>query len=163
MSNKYIEHLKYLYRHKKYIIKYGLKMKISPIQLLLHDWDKCLIPFQFLTYSNKFDNNGEYNKNIFSISQSLHYLLNRHHPQHWSKYGKDSNVKKHIKSRYLREMILDWTAAEAAKGRIPNKDDIFFYTRQWYGRDEKNIVNMLSDEDLEYVLDYIGISGGDKW
>lgn len=157
MSNKYIEHLKYLYRHKKYIMKYGLKMKMNFIQLLLHDWDKCLIPFQFMTYSNKFDDKGEYNKNLFNISQTLHYLLNRHHPQHWTKYNKSGAIKPKISQKYLREMILDWTAAEAAKGRISSYDDMFYHTRQWYKKDEKNIINMLDDKQIEYVKDFIGI------
>ena len=73
------------------------------------------------------------------------------------RYNKNGSLKSKISQKYLKEMILDWTAAEAAKGRISSYDDMFYHTRQWYKKDEKNIINMLDDKQIEYVKDFIGI------
>jgi len=46
-------YLKYLIRHKWFVFRAGLKLKVSIWRLLIHDWTKFL-PSEFFPYLRKF-------------------------------------------------------------------------------------------------------------
>lgn len=101
---KHWQYLKYVIRHKWYVFRECLKLGVSPLIAVFHDWDKFL-PDEWLPYTNFFYGNfptqrdvnrahmlgiGGYNpytkeqcKEDFAIAWMKHQHRNKHHWQYW--------------------------------------------------------------------------------
>jgi hypothetical protein len=153
--SKYLKYLRYLLRHKWYVMiecfKYGLIWRG-----LVHDLSKFL-PSEFFSYANYFygsfpplkcfhgDNRnwaletGLYEEKIteeFNYAWNLHQKRNKHHWQYWVCI-QDSDKPKifsvGMPRKYLIEMLCDWRGAGRA---INGKDD----TAEWYKKNKKNMI-----------------------
>ncbi len=100
----YLRYFFSVLRHKKFILKHGLKVGGIPLwTLIIHDWSKFL-PKEFFTGAKKFYGSVEDRKWI--EARNTHYKLNPHHWQHWISNG----IAKPIPEKYVREMVADWLA-----------------------------------------------------
>jgi hypothetical protein len=159
---KYLKYLRYLLRHKWFVLiecfKYGLYWRG-----LIHDCSKFL-PDEFIPYADYFygkenhmierkDNN--YNKvnntgdKKFDYAWLLHQKRNKHHWQWWIlPETKGSFIKYEITEPYLTEMLCDWIGAGKAQGKTSPKEDPLYTVRNWWNIHKNSII--LHDNTLLY-------------
>lgn len=153
MKSKFVVYLKYLMRHRWFVMlecwKRGLWWRG-----LVHDWHKFL-PDEFIPYMNRFgggiqagrDKTGYYNPNktgdpAFDKAWFLHQKRSFHHWQSWCTPEDGGQFVKvlEIEEPYRTEMICDWLGAGRAQGTPgikswweANKHKIVLHenTRQW--------------------------------
>lgn len=144
---KHIKYLRYLLRHKWYVMtecfRHGLIWRG-----LMHDLSKFL-PSEFVPYANFFyggkndikrgrDSTGYYKPTDtgdadFDFAWLLHQKRNRHHWQWWILPEDDGGVKVlEIQEPFLTEMICDWIGAGKAQGKFSPVSDKFRETRNWW-------------------------------
>ncbi len=145
---KYIKYLRYLLRHKWYVMiecfREGLIWRG-----LMHDLSKFL-PSEIIPYTNFFygkkgddikskrDKTGYYKPTdtgdkAFDFAWLLHQKRNRHHWQWWILPEDEGGVKVlPMTDEYRREMICDWIGAGKAQGHFSPPHDKYFETRNWY-------------------------------
>lgn len=79
-------YLKYVLRHKWYVLREGRKLGVPLLILILHDWDKFL-PDEWFPYARTFyKSNGEkqYVESVdFAVAWMKHQHRNKHHWQYW--------------------------------------------------------------------------------
>lgn len=121
---KYWNNLRYIMRHKYYVMKAAWKLsQYCPSRLLvwrgiIHDWSK-FTPAEFGAYANHFFSNSK-GAVAFADAWEHHLNVNKHHPEHWDDPD-DMEVLD------LFEMVCDWYGAGKAKN--PNEPtDIL----EWY-------------------------------
>jgi Family of unknown function (DUF5662) len=129
------DNLKYLWIHKWYVWVYGRRLKVSRLQLLLHDWTK-LLPAEWFS-----DARHHYRKDLAKtgdfIRGRLHHIhWNKHHWQYWVILNEEDEKPRLVKipERYIREMVADWQAAGRAKGETHT-------ALEWYMQ-RKNFIKM---------------------
>lgn len=139
---KYIEYLKYLVRHKYFVMvecfKEGLYWRG-----LVHDLSKFL-PSEFFPYADHFNGSiqgcetgyykpAEQGDKRFDLAWILHQKRNRHHWQWWVLPNDEGGSKAmEIEDSYLKEMVCDWVGAGKAQGKVSPKEDKYFETIKWY-------------------------------
>jgi|GEM_PF-401922 len=139
------QYLKYVLRHKWFVFRAGLKLRVPLLALLLHDWDK-FTPGMWLPYARTFrkpNGEGQYEpSDAFFHAWNGHEKRNKHHWQYWV-LVKDSGelVPLPMPDRHRREMLADWIGA----GRALGKPD----TRAWYQANSRKI--MLHPETRAWV------------
>lgn len=116
---RYLLHLRYLLRHKFYVLCAGRRRGVPLWQLIIHDWSKFL-PSEFFPYTKLFC--GEESE-ATRAAIALHVSRNPHHWEHWCPEG----VPLPIPDRYLQEMLSDWDGAALAKS--DGVDTPTFYAR----------------------------------
>jgi hypothetical protein len=80
------QYLKYVLRHKWYVLLAGIGLRVPLHILLLHDWDKFL-PDEWFPYARTFyapDGTKQYIESVeFARAWMLHQHRNKHHWQYW--------------------------------------------------------------------------------
>ncbi len=80
------QYLKYVLRHKWFVLVAGLELKVPLWILILHDWDKFL-PDEWFPYARCFykpDGSKQYDPSpAFDWAWNLHQKRNKHHWQFW--------------------------------------------------------------------------------
>lgn len=146
---KYWKNLKYLLKHKYYVLvecwKRGLYWRG-----LVHDNSKFL-PSEFIPYANHFF--GE--KRKLGKAWLLHQRRNKHHWQWWILIEDNGRIKiLEIEKPYLIEMICDWIGAAKAQGHYSPPKDPLLATRNWYNRNKnKMILHPKSRLEVERILE----------
>ena len=148
---KHFEYLKYIVRHKWYVFVAGRKLKVSLIQLIVHDWHKFL-PTEWMPYVEYFygDHGAKFNggfmwewteagnvKLAFDKAWLSHIHFGKHHWQHWilrEDSGKIACIE--MPDKYVVEMVADWMGAGRA---ITGKWEV----ESWF---VKNASNMLEKQ-----------------
>ena len=168
---KYFKYLKYLFKHKYYVFKFGLKLKVPIFRLLIHDWSKFLSS-ELIPYVNYFYGNYESEKEAiiytyqrafgvpypkeltkefwkkkFDYAWNLHQKRNKHHYQFWI-LTEDSGKQIYLDmpDKYIKEMVADWASAGfCITGKLKIKD--------WYHKNKERI--LISDNtrtQVEYLI-----------
>lgn len=127
---KYLKYLKYLVRHKWFVMIECFKVKLY-WQGIVHDLSKFL-PNEFIPYMNYFygenrdikigrNKTGYYKPTDtgdkeFDFAWLLHQKRNRHHWQWWILPEDEGGIKVlEMPEKYLKEMICDWKGAGKAQ------------------------------------------------
>lgn len=166
---KYYKYLKYVIRHKWFVMLACFKQGIY-WQGITHDLSKFR-PSEFFPYANYFYGNkpNDRDKNKwrkstttsdeqFDFAWLLHLKRNPHHWQWWILPEDDGGTKiLDMPSHYLSEMLCDWHGAGQAQGRKTsdyqwwkdNKDkmQLSYWTHQ-------NIETILSENMMEFKSNY---------
>lgn len=150
---KHLEYLKYLLRHKYFVMiecfREGLYW-----QGLMHDISH-FFPSEFFPYSDyafkydmdvkrieegSTDNDDEVDKK-FNFAWLLHKKRNKHHWQWWVEFDvRDGVMILEMEELYLKEMICDWIGAGKAQCYYRSKkDDRYFEVREWYAAHKNKI------------------------
>lgn len=97
---KHIKYLRYVIRHKWFVFRAGLKLRVPVVSLILHDWTKFL-PIEWTPYvdyfygnypklseihgdmRNQFTRTHEVVKGEFDRAWNHHQKANMHHWQYW--------------------------------------------------------------------------------
>lgn len=158
---KYLKYLKYVLRHKWYVMKFCFQEGLF-WQGLVHDNSKFR-PSEFFPYANFFygkkgsdikrgrDETGYYKPTdtgdlAMDFAWLLHQKRNKHHWQFWILPEDEGGIKiLEIPERYIREMICDWKGAGMAQG-TPN-------VIAWYEKNRnKMTIHPKSRGFLEFLL-----------
>lgn len=137
------EYLKYVLRHKWYVLLAGLKLGVPLRQLVVHDWSKFL-PSEWLPYARHFYGGaysaGEHDarKAAFREAWLKHLHRSPHHHQYWL-LREDSGVAFALEmpERFAREMVADWAGAGRAQlGDSWTPSEVV----GWYEKNEEKMV-----------------------
>lgn len=83
------QYLKYVVRHKWFVLLAGIELGVPLLILLLHDWDKFM-PDEWFAYVRTFyaaDGTKRYQPGPdFSVAWKAHQKRNKHHYQYWMKF-----------------------------------------------------------------------------
>jgi len=138
--NKYYKYLRYLIRHKYYVMVECFKVGLY-WRGIVHDLSK-FYPSEFFPYANFFYNrdiNNPYkriyldNEIDFEFAWLSHQKRNKHHWQWWILLG-DNGVTRifEMSYKYRLEMLCDWKGASKAQGRNGE-------IKEWYKKNKENI------------------------
>jgi len=166
--SKYIKYLKYVIRHKFFVLvecwKRGLYWRG-----LTHDLSK-LRPSEFFPYVSYFygykddikkgrDSTEHYkltdtvNKN-FDFAWLLHQKRNRHHWQWWVLPEDDGDTKVlEMEENDRTEMLCDWIGAGKAQGYFSPKEDPLQETRKWWNKNNHKM--QLHKNTRKYFVDLL--------
>ena len=115
---RHVNYLKYILRHKWFVIVASRKFGVPLWLALLHDWSKFR-PSELTPYAETFyKSNGEkqYVESMeFEWAWNHHQKRNKHHWQYWL-LTLDSGETEALEMplRYVREMVADWAGAGRA-------------------------------------------------
>lgn len=150
---KYIKYLKYLLRHKYYVMLECFKVGLY-WHGIIHDMSKFL-PSELIPYTNYFygdvkrditrgrhatgyykpTDTGDKAQAAFDFAWLLHQKRNRHHWQWWCLSEDEGGTKTfQIEYPYNLEMICDWLGAGKAQGKVSPAYDKYQEVRKWYKR-----------------------------
>ena len=145
--NKYWKYLKYIIRHKYYVMLECFKAGIY-WRGIMHDLSK-FFPSEFIPYANYFYGTYEGTLKHSEIKKSFdeawlkHQKRNPHHWQYWIlQNDSDGVLILDMPRQYALEMVCDWIGAGKA---ITGKNDL----SEWYATNRDNI--KLSNNTQEYV------------
>jgi hypothetical protein len=152
-------YLKYVCRHKWFVLLAGLRLGVGLRQLLIHDWSKFLPgewgPYAAYFYGVPVKRGGivdRHRRDRFNAAWLHHQHFNPHHYQYWVLRNDDgSTVCLPMPDKYRREMVVDWRGAGLALG----KPD----TAGWYLHNRERI--LLHDDTRAWVERTLGVGGGD--
>lgn len=148
------QYLKYVLRHKWFVLLAGLKLGVPIWVLIFHDWDKFL-PDEWLPYSRTFYTpNGKNQYNTagtgFDVAWLKHQNRNKHHWQYWMiTWDKGNTECLPMPDVYRREMLADWMGAGRA---ITGEDN----TNEWYWMNKDNM--QLHPETREWIESQLDLS-----
>lgn len=129
-----IKYLRYLLRHKWYVFRSCLLLKVPLWRAIIHDWSKFLpsewrpythffygdhprrdqIPFRFSYYTPDSDTK-EYWADRFDRAWNKHQKRQPHHWQHWVMIMDSGETKiLEMPEVFIREMVADWMGAGLA-------------------------------------------------
>jgi len=142
-------------KHKYFVFKAGIKLKVPIWQLIIHDWSKFLL---WKSYNNVFfgDKSMDYE---FSHAWLYHQNHEKHHWEYWiprSSHNRvDSTMTKiepiEMPEKYVREMIADWLGAgRAYEGKYPDPKN---WT--WYETNKERIFKQLHPSTQKKVSEII--------
>ena len=136
----HLKYLRYLLRHKWFVVVAGLRCGVSIWRLLIHDWSKFL-PCEWFPYTAYFY--GEKVRLQCDRAWLHHQHLNAHHWQHWMLREDSGRVKLlEMPEQVWREMVADWLGAGRA---ITGK----WEAAEWYAKNREII--QLAPETREGV------------
>lgn len=159
--NAHIAYLRYVLRHKWWVLVASRRTGCSFVRAAIHDWSKFL-PREWFAYVHSFynsdgtprkvrDSTGAYDPSKisreFDYAWLSHIRLNAHHWQHWVLINdEDGTYALPIPEKYLREMLADWIGAAMAQGRGSNP-------RIWYEKNgPKMILAATTRAQLEFYI-----------
>lgn len=152
---RYINYLKYVIRHKWYVLLGALKVDSTNIHLIyraiVHDKSKFSLS-EFGQYARTFyapDGSGQYSETLeFSQAWNHHQKCNLHHWQYWIlKYDRGDSETLSMPEIYVKEMVADWIGAGWA---ITGKWDNVF---SWYEKsDVKRFLHPDTVIEVEKIL-----------
>jgi hypothetical protein len=134
---RHLQYLKYVLRHKWFVFRAGIKLRVPLLILIFHDWDKFL-PDEWFPYARTFYKpNGEKQYQPdgtgFDVAWLKHQNRNKHHWQYWMiTWDKGNTECLPMPDRYRREMLADWRGAGKAITGEDNCED-------WYWMNRENI------------------------
>lgn len=152
------QYLKYVLRHKWYVLLAGVRLGVPLVTLILHDWDKFM-PDEWFAYRRRYFGDGDYQSQInealedprYQMAWHLHQKRNKHHWQWWMTPKDDGTFRLlPMSDKYRREMLADWKGAGRA---ITGRDD----TANWYRANYDNI--QLHPETRLWIDMELGVSG----
>lgn len=133
---KHLRYLRYLLRHKWFVFRAGLRLRVPIHQLVFHDWHK-LLPDEWFPYANYFYGNypsvqdihgdqrnwiSQYKEDVerdFDRAWLLHQKRSRHHWQSWVLLEDDGAIKPlPMPQNDIREMVADWMGAGKALNNL---------------------------------------------
>lgn len=137
---KHWQYLKYVLRHKWYVLRAGMQIGKIPLwSLIIHDWQKFM-PIEWSPYAWSFYGPWEYEDrpqwliDAFDGAWLHHQHYGPHHWQYWVLREDSGDIKcLEMPSRYAREMLADWKGAGKA---ITGSDN----TAEWYGNNKHKIL-----------------------
>ncbi|MES2360086.1 MAG: DUF5662 family protein [Gemmatimonadota bacterium] len=117
-----VKHFNYLFWHKVYVFRAGVKRGVPLRQLLVHDWSKFL-PSEFVPYTRRFFLGREDPETQlqYELAFGLHCSRSPHHWEHWVVDGYPMKMPR----QFALEMLADWDGAGMAKNGKNN-------TVAWY-------------------------------
>lgn len=122
----------YVIKHKFFVLKFGLKLKVPLYLLIIHDWTKFL-PDEFFAHAAYFFGKTQTPQDIenFKYASLKHIHRNKHHNQYWALKDDFIGIENlEIPIKYLKEMVVDWAAAGYTKhGKIEVKS--WYYKNKW--------------------------------
>jgi len=158
-------YLKYVLRHKWFVLLECIKLGVPLWRAIIHDWSKFL-PDEWFPYVEWFYTErkstewfdlyskygvveiapwGEFCKDRFDSAWRLHQRRTDHHWNSWVLVHDSGDITCIPMSRVcLLEMIADWNAVTRVSGQ-PN-------TRQWYEKNKKNICFLTPPWEKDYFL-----------
>lgn len=149
------QYLKYVFRHKWFVLLAGIKLGVPLLQLVFHDWDKFL-PDEWVPYARTFYKpNGqkqyEPDGSGFDLAWLKHQNRNKHHWQYWMiTWDKGNTECLPMPAKYVREMVADWRGAGRA---ITGKDNL----EDWYWANRENIkLHPVTRKEVESFMDLSG-------
>lgn len=133
----HLNYLKYILRHKWYVLIACFSFKVSLWQAIIHDCSK-FTKAEWWPYVNAFyapDGSSRYNETSeFNIAWLKHQNRNPHHWQYWLITWDRGNTEPLLMpEKYVREMVADWAGAGKA---ITGKWEL----SAWYEKNKKNII-----------------------
>ena len=148
---KYFRYLKYLLRHKWYVLVWCFRYKLY-WQGIIHDLSKFL-PSEFFPYAEFFygkDSTEEsrevryqninYAKRYFQRAWQKHLMRNKHHWQNWINIQDEgTTVILEMPKKYIIEMFCDWIGAGRAQGYY-NPDKPKQEVQHWYKKNKNKII-----------------------
>jgi hypothetical protein len=133
---RHLAYLKYVLRHKLFVLVASRKTGCSLWRALMHDWSKFL-PSEWLPYARCFyapDGSKQYKESPeYAMAWLLHQWRNPHHWQAWLlRWDRGETTPIEMPEKYAREMVADWMGAgraitgkwEVAAWYLKNKDKI---------------------------------------
>ncbi len=156
----HIAYLFYILRHKWFVLRACLHLRVPLWIALIHDWTKFL-PREWFPYVHQFynkdgtkkpairDKTGAYDPSMQPIEFQVAWLShqrNKHHWQAWVSLGDKGYLSAlPIPRVYVREMVADWIGAGAAHGKVDPKG--------WYAKNGNKMV--LHPETRSYLEELI--------
>lgn len=115
---RHIAYLKYVLRHKWFVLVAGVQLGVPVWTLILHDWDKFL-PDEWFPYASAFykaDGSKQYvESDAFTRAWNAHQKRNKHHWQWWMITWDRGTTECLPMSHAARlEMLADWYGAGRA-------------------------------------------------
>lgn len=148
---QHYKYLRYILKHKYYIIVYGTKIGLPLWRALLHDWTKFM-PNEWSAYANRsYTKTGESKRALgisttddFEYMKMRHRGRNKHHWQAWVQIkSRGRLIPLPIPEVYVKEMVADWASVGHYKYGI---NDIM----EWY---KKHRDGMVLHPDTVILLD----------
>lgn len=149
----HLRYLRYVLRHKWFVLLACRRLGVPLRQAVLHDWSKFL-PVEWFPYVRFFygprpirrDASGYYDAASvgggFDRAWLHHQHCNAHRWQHWLLHQDDGTARAlPMPERFAREMVADWIGA----GRAQGKPD----TRGWYAANKDRL--LLHPDTRRYV------------
>jgi len=143
----YIKYLKYVMRHKRYVMLECFKRCLF-IQGLIHDMSKFM-PIEFVSYAQFFCSKGQPENRGFTVQSGndslkesrmergwLHHIhLNKHHWNYWVSVEPGGKLQIFdMPYRYIVEMVCDWEgASKALRGKAAS-------AKEWYESEGKKLI-----------------------
>lgn len=129
-------YLKYVLRHKYFVLLAGLKISAPIWPLIMHDLSKFR-PSEWVPYAKCFyapDGSKQYKETLnFTYAWNHHQKRNKHHWQYWLiTWDRGTTGPLLMPSSYVYEMVADWMGAGRA---ITGK----WEAKQWYKNNKENI------------------------
>lgn len=115
MPSPTFEYVKLTLRHKYHVFRYGLKLKVPIVSLLVHDYTK-LYPGYAKSYGRQFFGD-QHDPEGFAYTWNHHQKRHRHHWEYWimltghNRGGFPDGHVLDMPEKYIREMVADWLAA----------------------------------------------------
>jgi len=132
------QYIRYLIRHKWFVLVAGLKVRAPLWRLIIHDWSKFL-PSEWFAYVDYFYREEEtisddqFVDERFNMAWLYHQNRNKHHWQYWVMQKEDGGLAVlPMPEKYVREMVADWASA----GRAINGH---WDVAQWYRKNRDRI------------------------
>lgn len=151
---RYWSYLKYVLRHKYFVMIACKMLKLHPRVGLLHDISKFRLT-EFIPYANCFyksDGTGQYvESEEFTEAWNHHQKRNKHHWQYWV-ITWDRGISEPIQMplKYVQEMVADWMGTGRA---ITGKWEV----KEWYNKNKETIqLHPISRLDVETLLNSLG-------
>jgi hypothetical protein len=149
MVKRHLAYLRYVLRHKWYVLVFGLKIFGRDFMWrgLTHDLSKFL-PSEYGPYARTFyekDGSKRYvETEEFSLAWRKHQIRNKHHWQYWLlTMDRGIQIYLDMPHHYIEEMIADWCGAGYS---INSKVDV----TDWY---EQNRSNILVGHNTRVIID----------
>lgn len=152
---KHYKYLKYIIKHKWFVLFYGIKLKVPLWLLIIHDWSKFL-PSEWFPYVNYFYIEGVCLEklNTFNLAWLKHQNRQPHHWQYWLlTFDSGHTIPQQIPDKYVREMVADWCGA----GRMWSKK---LEVKEWYLVNKDKIqlhpaTRLLVEKLIEELIEHV--------
>lgn len=153
-----LDYFKLTVKHKWYVFKAGLKLKVPIWQLITHDFSK-LTPAEYMHYQKGFF--GEKDEVRRNLGWLHHQNHNKHHWDYWINcsphtigvQGKCNPKPIPMPEKYVREMVADWMGASIA---YTGQTEI----QEWV---DKNWQKMMVHEETAEILHRVLKEHGMYW
>jgi hypothetical protein len=150
---RHLAYLRYVLRHKWFVLVAGIALGVPLWRLLVHDLSKFR-PSEWFPYARCFynpDGTGRYDQSFaFAVAWNAHQKRNPHHWQYWIlTWDNGGSDLLPMPDACLRELLADWMGASRA---IHGKSS----PREWYAQNRDRIkLSPSTRKDLEKMMEAI--------